>query len=150
MKYSALDEDYAERIQDSFKKQGLMKTINARLVKVEPGEVHIEFPFSEAITQQHGFVHAGILATVLDNACGYAAGTLMSPEMEVLTVEYKINFLSPAKGEEFIALGRVVKPGRTITVCSGEVMVKEKTGYKQLVVMQSSMMAVPGQALPGK
>lgn len=142
MEYAVLDAKYADRIRSSFEKQGIMKTIGGRLTKVKPGEVNIEFPFSEAITQQHGFVHAGILTTVVDSACGYAANTLMSSESEVLTVEYKVNFLSPAVGNEFISVGRVVKPGRTISVCVGEVMVKEESGYKTVALMQATMMAV--------
>ena len=143
MQYSVLDDNYVERIRTSFQKQGAMETIGGRLTKVEPGKVHIEFPFSDAITQQHGFVHAGIMTAVVDTACGYAASTLMSAESEVLTVEYKVNFLSPAKGTEFVAIGRVIKPGRTISVCIGEVMVKEETGYKTVILMQATMMAIP-------
>ena len=143
MQYSVLDDNYVERIRTSFQKQGAMDTIGGRMTKVEPGEVHIEFPFSDAITQQHGFVHAGIMTAVVDTACGYAASTLMSAESEVLTVEYKVNFLSPAKGTEFVASGRVIKPGRIISVCIGEVMVKEETGYKTIILMQATMMAIP-------
>lgn len=142
MEYSVADENYVDRIRTSFQKQGAMETIGGRLMKVEPGEVHIEFPFSHAITQQHGFVHAGIMTAVVDTACGYAASTLMSAESEVLTIEYKVNFLAPAKGTEFVAIGRVVKPGRTISVCTGEVMVKQESGYKTVILMQATMMAV--------
>ncbi len=142
MKYSAADEKFVERIRASFAQQGIMDTIGGKLTKVEPGEVHIEFPFSKAITQQHGFVHAGILTTVVDSACGYAASTLMPRDSEVLTIEYKVNFMSPAKGTEFYAIGRVVKPGRTITVCTGEVMVKEASGYKTIALIQATMMVI--------
>jgi uncharacterized protein (TIGR00369 family) len=142
MNYSAMDGKYADRIRSSFKNQGIMRTIQGKLEKIAPGEVHISFPFSAAITQQHGFVHAGILTTVVDSACGYAASTLMPSESEVLTIEYKVNFISPAIGEEFIAIGRVEKPGRTITVCTGEVKVKEGAEYKTVVLIQATMMAV--------
>jgi len=88
-----------------------MKTISATLVKVSPGEVQIEIPFQEALTQQNGFIHAGIITSIVDSACGYAAYSLMTAASGVLTVEYKINLLSPAIGERFVAIGRVKKPG---------------------------------------
>lgn len=142
MQYLVQDDNYANRIRASFDKQGVMNTIGGKLVKVYPGEVHIKFPFSDNVTQQHGFVHAGILTTVVDSACGYAASTLMPADSEVLTIEYKVNFMSPAKGSKFLAMGRVLKPGRTITVCSGEVLTKDGSEYKTVVIMQATMMAV--------
>jgi uncharacterized protein (TIGR00369 family) len=136
------DPDFEPRIRSSFERQGIMKTIGARLLSVSPGEVRIELPWSEAVTQQHGFVHAGILSTIADNACGYAAYTLMPADSEVLGVENKINFLAPAKGERFIAIGKVIKAGRTLAVCSGEVWAYD-SGQKTLVaVMQTTMMAL--------
>jgi uncharacterized protein (TIGR00369 family) len=136
------DPDFETRIRSSFERQGIMKTIGARLLSVAPGEVHIELPWSEAITQQHGFIHAGILSTIADNACGYAAYTLMPAGSEVLGVENKINFLAPAKGERFIAIGKVIKAGRTLAVCSGDVWAYNN-GEKTLVaVMQTTMMAL--------
>lgn len=136
------DPDFETRIRSSFERQGIMKTIGARLLSVAPGEVHIELPWSKAVTQQHGFVHAGILSTIADNACGYAAYTLMPSDSEVLGVENKINFLAPAKGERFIAIGKVIKAGRTLAVCSGEVWAYNN-GQKTLVaVMQTTMMAL--------
>jgi uncharacterized protein (TIGR00369 family) len=119
-----------------------MKTIGARLTKVAPGEVRIEIPFAEGLTQQHGFVHAGIVTAIVDNACGFAANTLMPAECEVLTVEYKVNFLSPATGETFVAIGKAVKPGSTLTVCTGEVWAHAEGGRKLIAVMQATMMAV--------
>jgi len=136
------DLEYESRIRSSFAQQGVMKTIGAHLAQVSPGEVHIELPWSKAITQQHGFVHAGILSTIADNACGYAAYTLMPAGSEVLGVENKINFLAPAKGERFVAIGKVIKAGRTLAVCSGEVWATNN-GEKTLVaVMQTTMMAL--------
>jgi len=141
-KTSPPDPGFESRIQSSFAQQGIMKTIGARLLKVDPGEVRIELPYSKAITQQHGFVHAGILSTIADNACGYAAYTLMPAGSEVLGVENKINFLAPAKGERFVAIGKVIKAGRTLAVCSGEVWAYNN-GEKTLVaVMQTTMMAL--------
>jgi uncharacterized protein (TIGR00369 family) len=140
------DPEFESRIRSSFARQGLMETIGATLLKVGPGEVQIELPYSKAITQQHGFVHAGIVSTLADNACGYAAYTLMPADSEILGVENKINFLAPAKGERFVGVGRVIKTGRTLAVCSGEVWAYS-SGEKTLVaVMQSTLMNVKKQA----
>jgi uncharacterized protein (TIGR00369 family) len=141
-KTSPPDPAFESRIRESFARQGVMKTIGAHLAQVSPGEVRIELPYSKGITQQHGFVHAGILSTIADNACGYAAYTLMPADAEVLGVENKINFLAPAKGERFVSIGRVVRAGRTLAVCSGEVWA-HNNGQKTLVaVMQTTMMAL--------
>ena len=102
------DPNYESRIRSSFDKQEVNKTIGAKLVKVLPGEVHIEFSFIESLTQQHGYIHGGIIASVVDSACGYAAYTLMSADSEVLTIEYKVNFMSTAKGDRFKGIGRVL------------------------------------------
>ena len=136
------DVHFESRIRSSFDQQGIMKTIGAKLTKVIPGEVQIELPFSQALTQQHGYIHAGIITTIVDTACGYAANTLMPVLSEVLTVEYKINFLSSGKGEKIIGIGKVVKPGRTLTVCSGEVRACDTNGEKLIATMQATMMAV--------
>ncbi len=136
------DEGFEKRVQSSFNRQQVMKTIGARMTLVHPGEVHIELPYSKALTQQHGYLHAGIVTIIVDSACGYAAYTLMSALSEVLTVEYKVNFLSPAKGENFVAIGKVIKPGRTLTVCSGEVLAYDKGKEKLIATIQATMMAV--------
>jgi uncharacterized protein (TIGR00369 family) len=139
------DPDFEARIRSSFARQGLMETIGARLLKVGPAETQIELSYSKAITQQHGFVHAGIVSTLADNACGYAAYSLMPADSEILGVENKINFLAPAKGERFVGIGRVIKAGRTLAVCSGEVWAYN-SGEKTLVaVMQSTLMTVKKQ-----
>jgi uncharacterized protein (TIGR00369 family) len=117
-----------------------MKTISAQLVKVSPGEVHIEIPFQEALTQQNGFIHAGIITSIVDSACGYAAYSLMAAASGVLTVEYKINLLSPAIGERFLAIGRVRKPGRTLTVCEGDVFANDEGEAKLVATMLATMM----------
>jgi uncharacterized protein (TIGR00369 family) len=140
------DPDFEARVRSSFARQGLMETIGAKLLKVGPAEAQIELPYSKAITQQHGFVHAGIVSTLADNACGYAAYSLMPAESEILGVENKINFLAPAKGERFVGIGRVIKAGRTLAVCSSEVWAYN-SGEKTLVaVMQSTLMTVAKQA----
>ena len=130
------------RIQNSFEQQRVMRLLNAKLAKVSPGEVHIELPFQPQLTQQHGYLHAGIITTVVDSACGYAAYVLMPPESEVLSVEFKINFLHPARGERFLAVGKVVKPGRTLMICSGELHAFEAGEQKQVALMQATMICV--------
>jgi uncharacterized protein (TIGR00369 family) len=137
------DPDFEARVRHGFNRQQLMATIGAKMTKVAPGEVHIELPFSSSWTQQHGYIHAGIITSIVDSACGFAAYTLMPASSGVLTVEYKVNLLNPAKGEVFIGIGRVIKPGRTLTVCSGEVMAVEKGNQKLIAAMQATMMAVP-------
>lgn len=107
-------------IKGSFARQTVMGSIGASITSVEPGEVTIELPFRSDLTQQPGFIHAGVVTMVVDTACGYAALSRMPASAAVLTVEYKVNFLSPAEGEKRIARGRVLKPGRTLTVCFGE------------------------------
>ena len=141
-KLELLDPDFESNIRASFDRQGAIVSIGAKLVSLIPGEARIEMPFNASFTQQDGFLHAGIVTTIVDSACGYAAYTLMPAGSRVLTVEYKVNFLSPAKGEKFIAIGRVVKPGRTLTVCSGEVLAYEYDEEKQVAVIQATMITI--------
>ncbi len=141
-RFNPPDPDFESRVRQGFKLQQLMATIGAEMTKVAPGEVHIQLPFSSALTQQHGYIHAGIITSIVDSACGFAAYTLMPASSGVLTVEYKVNLLSPAKGEMFIGIGRVIKPGRTLTVCNGEVLALEKGEQKLIAAMQATMMAV--------
>lgn len=130
------------RIRDSFGRMQAMTTIGASVAAVRAGEVDVVLPFSAALTQQHGFVHAGVIATIIDTACGYAALTLMPMDAAVLTTEFKLHLLSPAKGDRFIAAGRVVRPGRKLMVCIGEVFAEEGTSRKQIALMTASMMVV--------
>lgn len=123
-----------------------METLGARLTSVAPGAVEIEFRFREDLTQQHGFLHAGAVTAAVDSACGYAALSLMDPDAAVLTVEYKVNLLAPAAGERFLARGRVVRPGRTLTVCAGEVVALEGDEERTIALMQATMMAVRGRS----
>lgn len=127
------DPDYERRVRDSFARQRVMETIGATLLRVAPGEVDIALSFRDDLTQQHGFLHAGIVATILDSACGYAALSLMPPETGVLTIEYKVNLLAPASGARMIARGRVTRPGRTITVSAGDVYAVGEDGEEKLV-----------------
>ena len=141
-KFKPVDANFESRIQTNFNSQRALQTLNARLVKVCAGEVQIEFPFSDALTQQDGFIHAGMITAVMDSACGYAAYTLMPADSRVLTVEYKVNFLSPAKAEKFIGIGKVIKPGRTLTACAGEVWAMGHGEDKRIAIMQATMIMV--------
>jgi len=134
--------NFEDRVTASFDRQQAMQTLGARLVRVSAGEVVIEFPFADRLTQQHGFIHAGIISTVLDSACGYAAFSLMAENAAVLTIEFKINLLSPAAGEYFEAIGRVKKPGRNITVSEGEIFAHGPSGRKLIATMTGTLMAI--------
>jgi uncharacterized protein (TIGR00369 family) len=132
-------------VRASFAKQTFMATLGARLAHVAPGEVDIEIRFDDRLTQQHGFVHAGVTTSIADSACGYAALTLMPEDAAVLSVEYKVNLLAPAVGERLVARGRVKKAGRTLTVCTADV-VAEKAGEETVVTtMLATMMTVRGR-----
>ncbi len=138
--------DYEERVRSSFARQVVMSTIGAELTSVTPGTVEIEMPYSIALTQQHGFLHAGIISTALDSACGYAAYSLMPPEAAVLTIEFKLNMLSPGKGERFLFRGSVTKPGRTIIVADGQAYAYSADGEARLIAtMTATMMTVTGR-----
>ncbi len=136
---------YADRVHASFARQGAMQTLGACLGLLEPGAVDIELPWAPGLTQQHGFLHAGMVATALDSACGYAGFTLMAEDAAVLTIEFKINLLAPAKGERFRMEGRVIKPGRTITVCEGRAFAIEGSQEKLVATMGCTLMAVTGR-----
>ena len=119
-----------------------MRTVGAGLQNVAPGEVEIDLPFREDLTQHHGYVAAAVLTAIADVACGYAAMTLMPSGASVLTIEYKVNFLSPAQGERTVARGRVVRPGRTVSVCSGDVVAITGDNEKIVATMLSTMATV--------
>jgi uncharacterized protein (TIGR00369 family) len=116
-RFEPADADFADRVRASFARQQVMEFIGARLTRVEAGLVEIDLPFRRELTQQHGYFHAGITATIADSAGGYAGYTLFPRDSSVLTVEYKMNLLAPADGERLVATGRVVKSGRTLTIC---------------------------------
>ena len=137
------DPSFEEKVKESFYRQEAMRTIGARVVLVEPGYIELEFIYSQKLTQQHGYIHAGMTSAVLDSACGYAAFSLMPKNTEVLTIEFKINLLSPAQGERFMAIGRVKKPGRTITVCDGELFAFSEGSKKLVATMTGTLMTVP-------
>jgi uncharacterized protein (TIGR00369 family) len=136
------DPQFESRVTRSFGEQAVMRTLNARLTRVEPGEVQIEFPYQAPLTQQDGFIHAGISSTIMDSACGYAAFTLMPAGARVLTIEFKINLLAPAAGESFRAVGRVRKPGRSVFVAEGELHAQADGDDRLVATMAGTLMAV--------
>jgi uncharacterized protein (TIGR00369 family) len=140
------DPDFESRVRGSFARQRFMATLGATLEHVAPGEIAIAFTHHERLTQQHGFLHAGVMTSIADSACGYAALSLMEPAVGVLSVEFKVNMLAPAVGERFVATGRVVRSGRTLTVCVGEVTAERDGQTIPLLLMQATMMAVRGRA----
>ena len=141
-KFEPKHPDYAARVENSFAEQAVMKTIGASIEAISPGAVEIELPYQSSLTQQNGFIHAGIVSTVLDSACGYAAFSLMPKNAAVLTIEYKINLLSPAAGEWFEAIGVVKKPGRNITVADGEVYAHSGDDKKLVASMVGTLMSI--------
>lgn len=136
------DPNFAARVRASFARQRVMETLGATLSRVEPGAVEIILPYRAELTQQHGFIHAGIVATILDSACGYAAFSLMPADRAVLTAEYKINLLRPASGEHIVARARVLKAGRTLTVCAGDAVAQTGGEDKVVATMLATIMAV--------
>lgn len=136
------DPQFEARVRASFARQQVMETIGATITSVEPGLVEIQIPFRPDLTQQHGFLHAGIITTIVDSACGYAALSLMPAQVGVLTIEYKVNFLAPAAGERFVARGSVTKPGRTVTVCTGDVLAVQEGRETPIATILTTMMVV--------
>lgn len=137
------DSDFETRVRESFARQKVMATIDAELTRVTPGIVEIEMPFNESFTQQHGFLHAGIVSTALDSACGYAAFSLMPADASVLTIEFKVNLFAPGKGERFLFRGSVTKPGRTIIVADGQAYAYGPDGEARLfATMTGTIMTV--------
>lgn len=138
--------DFEERVRSSFDRQAVMKTIGAELTLVTPGTVEIEMPHAPELTQQHGFLHAGVISTALDSACGYAAFSMMPENSGVLTIEFKVNLLAPGKGERFLFRGSVTKPGRTIVVADGQAYAFSADGEARLIAtMTGTMMTVVGR-----
>jgi uncharacterized protein (TIGR00369 family) len=146
MPFEPRDPDYERRVRESFARQRAMGTLGMRLLRVAPGEVEIGLDFREDLTQQHGYLHAGIVTAAVDTACGYAALTLSEAGAEVLSVEFKLNLLSPAAGERFVARAHVVRAGRNITVCAGDLFALKADGAEKTVAtMLATMMSVRGQ-----
>jgi uncharacterized protein (TIGR00369 family) len=138
---NAPDPHFAARIRESFGRQKAMALIGAALGAVEPGYVEVALPFRENLTQQKGFIHGGILGMIADTACGYSAFSLMPADCSLVTVEYKINILTPARGS-LLAKGQVVKAGRTLTVARAEVYSDDG---KHVASMQQTLMMLAGR-----
>jgi uncharacterized protein (TIGR00369 family) len=134
------DPAFEQRCRDSFSRQKAMALIGATLAVVEPGYVEVQLPFRDDLTQQKGYVHGGILGMIADTACGYSAFSLMPPGCSLVTVEYKINILAPARGS-LVARGQVVKPGRTLSVTRAEVYAEDGS---HVASMQQTLMMLPG------
>ena len=137
------DPEFRARVTTSFSRQAFMGTIGASLELVEPGEVHIALPFSKQLAQQHGYLHAGATTAIADSANGYAALTLAPPEAEVLAVEFKINLMAPASAPRFLARGRVLKPGRRLSVCLAEVVAVNGADQEVIATMLSTISIRP-------
>jgi uncharacterized protein (TIGR00369 family) len=136
------DPRFRTRVAASFHRQETMKTLGIEIVALEAGEIALTMPYAVAYTQQHGFIHAGIIATALDSACGYAAFSLMPEDAAILTIEFKLNLLAPAHGDRFMFRGRVVKPGRTVTVCEGHAFAIGVGEEKLIATMSGTLMAL--------
>ena len=135
-----------DRVRASFDAQGLMRTLGATLARVDDGEVHIALPYARALSQQHGYLHAGATTAIVDNACGYAALTQAPAGFEVVTAGFKVNLLRPAVGARFLAIGRVVNAGRLLTVCTGEVRAfagADDDDPRLVALMQATIVRVP-------
>ena len=136
---SSPDSGYERRVRESFARQRVMQLFGARLERVAPGAVDVVLPFREDLTQQDGYVHAGVITTVADSACGYAAYTLMPADSGVLSVEFKVNLLRPAAGREFVAEARVVRAGRTLTVTRCDVYARAGAEARLVATMLATM-----------
>jgi uncharacterized protein (TIGR00369 family) len=134
--------NFSEDVAGNFAKQAIMKTIGAQLSLVEPGVVEITLPYREDLTQQNGYLHAGIVSTIADSACGYAAFTLMPAGSSVLSVEFKLNLLRPAEGKTFLARAEVIKAGRTLTVVRADVFAINENNRTSIATMQGTMMCL--------
>jgi uncharacterized protein (TIGR00369 family) len=145
------DPAYEAKVRESFRRQSHMTTLGAAIEFLAPGEVHLSLPFATRFCQQNGFLHAGAIASIADSANGYAAYTLTPPETDVLAVEFKINLLAPARAESFLACGRVLRAGRTLTVCQADVFTAGRDERTLVAVMLSTMIVRPmSVASPGQ
>jgi uncharacterized protein (TIGR00369 family) len=142
---SPKDPSFEARVRGSFSKQGLMETLGAFIGSVAPGSVEIVLVPTPAVSQQHGFVHAGAVASIADSAAGYAALTLMPPGAGVLTAEFKINLLAPAIGDRIVARGKVVKAGRTLTLAQTDVFAEREGQEKLVAMLTATLMTIEGR-----
>ena len=136
------NQDYATRVRESFARQGFMRYLGAKITNVGPGTVEIEVPFSKNLAQQHGFFHGGVIGTIADNAGGYSSFTLMAATDSVLSIEYKLNMMSPANGDKLIARGKVIRPGRNITTSTSDIFVVQDGEEKLCATMLGTFMTM--------
>jgi uncharacterized protein (TIGR00369 family) len=144
-KFEPQDPNYESRVRESFARQLVMHTLGASLTLVEAGTVEIELPYRADLTQQHGFIHAGIIASILDSACGYAAYSLMPADAAVLSIEFKVNLLAPAKGDAVRARAEVKRAGRNVTVCVADAFAITDGQSKVVATMLATMMCITGR-----
>ena len=137
--------DFRQRITASFARQGAMRLIGAELTRIEHGTIEIELPFKDELTQQHGFLHAGVISAALDSACSYAAYTVLDPDASLLTIEFKVNLMSPGRGERFLFRGEVTKPGSTIIVADGRAYAIDDGPAKLIASMTGTKMVIRGR-----
>ena len=135
--------EFESHVRAVFDEQSFMRGIGAEIDRVSPGAVEIVLPFRDDLLQHHGYVHGAVIAAIVDTACGCSALTLMPAGSTVLTVEYKINFMAPAAGERLIARGKVLRPGRKLTVCSGEVVATVDGDEKPVAALMATMVRIP-------
>jgi uncharacterized protein (TIGR00369 family) len=144
--FTVLNPNYAAEVRESFERQIFMRLLGATLEAVEPGAVDIALPYREDLVQQNGYVHAGAIASIADSACGYAAYTQMPAGVSVLSVEFKVNLLAPAAGDRFVAEGRVIRAGKTLTVTRGDVFGYRNGARKHVATMQATMIQIAARA----
>lgn len=145
MIFEPKDTDYESRVRASFARQTFMRMLGARMTVVSAGSTEIELPFRDDLAQQHGYLHAAVVTGIVDSACGYAALSLTPAGKEVLTIEYKINLAAPATGEKMIARGRVLRPGRTVTLCAGDVFAVTGGKEKLVATMLATMIVTDAE-----
>jgi uncharacterized protein (TIGR00369 family) len=145
-----VDAGYVQRVRESFGRQGLMRHLGARLETLEPGKTEIRVTHSDKVTQQHGYFHAGVSAAIADTACGYAAYTLMTEDSSVLTTEFKINLLAPADGQELVARAKVVRAGRTLTICAADVHVVKDGTEVHCATVLATIFCLQGKSDKGR
>jgi len=143
--FEARNLNYSAQVRESFAKQGAMNSLRAEIVELAPGRLILGMPFQDAFTQQHGFVHAGIISSLLDTACGFAAFSLMEEGAGVLTAEFKTSLLAPARGERFTAVAEVVRSGRTLTFCEARAFAETDGSSTLIATMSATLIAIYGR-----
>lgn len=141
--FAPTNPDFVRVVQESFRRQALMQTLGVSIAHLAPGEVHLSLPYSPQFAQQNGYLHAGVVASIADSANGYAAFSLAAADTDVLAVEFKINLMAPAKAPTFLACGRVLRPGRTLTVCLAEVFAIDGADRVAVATMLSTIIIRP-------